>query len=238
MLKTGLKLDSIIFLLSIFFIHSALGAIPIRLADNAKATVKISNRALTRIFVKQDTIESVRGLEGAYILTKDEKAGEIYIFPTKPFKNKPFNIFLNTHEGRHFNLSLIPLNISSNSIELIPLSSGKSADHFEKANFYEQTLVSLIQSLELSQVPEGYVSIRSKTSSFSWPWNAMKMNLQEVYQGKELQAEKFQIENQSSKSLDLTELRFFQPGTLAIALEKLTLAPRQKTFLYRVIRYE
>ena len=223
---------------SLFLMVSMACAHPISIADNSTATIKISNYALTRIFVKQDAIDSVRGLDGSYLLTKDEKSGEIYILPTTKFKKKTFNLFVTTQEGRHYNLLLIPQNIASQTIELIPLSAGKSAVHFENTTVYEHTLITLIQAMMNTTVPEGYVSFKSQSPSFSWPWNSMKIDLKTVYRGKSFQGERWEIKNQSSKTLDLTEYRFFQPKTLALALEDFKLAPHQKTFLYRVIRYD
>src|SRR5574338_1635389 len=90
--------------------------------DNMTVPVKISARELSRVFVENDRIQSTRGLNGAYELTKDEKSGSIYVKPTPFYANKAFNLFITIEYGHTYNLLLTPLNIPAENIELKPLS--------------------------------------------------------------------------------------------------------------------
>jgi len=54
----------------------------ITIGDNQTKNVTISANELSRIFVKGDRVLNVRGVEGAYILTKDAVQGQIFIKPT------------------------------------------------------------------------------------------------------------------------------------------------------------
>lgn len=109
------------------------------LSDHQTAFFKISVKELTQIFVEGDRVQSARGLDGHYQLTKDESQGAIFI---KPSTHKPFNLFLTTEAGHNYTLLLSPIDIPAEVIQLKPLSSIKA-----KAAQWEKIRLTVMLSL-------------------------------------------------------------------------------------------
>lgn len=208
------------------------------LKDNQSVSAKISARELTRIFVMNDRIQSVRGIEGAYEITKDEVQGYIYIKPSPFFQAKSFNIFITTEQGHTYTLLLNPLDIPAENIALKSLTSSKLlAARWEMSSDYEKTLIHLIHSMTNEQNPEGYAVInlgKTKPRLFT---SGLSKQLLTLYRGNHLQGEVWKIKNMRRKLISLSPQQFYQTGTRAIALEDETLSSGEETILYRVMNY-
>jgi len=206
-----------------------------QIKDNQTVTANISSKELTRIFVEGDRIQNVRGVQGAYELTKDEKLGAVFI-KLSPSYLKTFNLFVTTESGQTYNLLLTPKDLPAESIELRPLSPVVSvAKRWERNSPYVETLIQLIHYMVNDIKPEGYAVIdflKIKQKNLS---PGLNMQLIRIYRGANLEGEIWQLKNACSKTLYLNKKDFFEHRVRAISLDKKVLHCNEKTYLYRVV---
>ena len=223
--------------LTLFFIFHTISVFALQtkdIKDNQTAFFKISMKELTRIFVEGDRIQSVRGLEGNYQLTKNEAHGAIFI---KPIQLKPFNVFLTTEAGHNYTLFLTPIDIPSEVIQLKPLSPVKvRAEQWEKNSPYVDAIIQLITSMaNVTKEPEGYAVIHVNADKPKKLPSGMTMQLKTVYQGNDLQGEIWQIKNAYCHPVKIKIREFYQSNVRAIALQDEHLKNCGSTYLYRVV---
>lgn len=192
--------------------------------DNQTSLFKISAKELTRIVVDGDRIQSARGLDGNYQLTKDETQGAIFI---KPNQSRPFNLFLTTEAGHNYTLLLTPIDIPSEVIQIKPLSPIKAkAESWEKNTPYSDAIIQLMKSMVNGESPpDGYavIQVNAKKEFHS----GVGMQLKSLYQGNALQGEIWQIKNTHCRAMQLKKSDFHQPKICAMAL--------RNCHLYRVV---
>lgn len=217
----------------------------VSIADNQTRNITVSAHELSRIFVEGDRIQNVRGLEGAYILTKDIVQGQIYIKPTSPYQAKAFNLFITTEQGRNYNLVVTASAVSGQDIELKPSTPGKEVELWEKNTEYSQVLVKLITGMINDEVPSGYLVVypdrkakRAKEVKKAIKHNKLTISLQKRYLGKYLSGEVFLVQNKSNDSVNLNEAMFSQTGARAIAFLPSVLPAKGQTMLFRVTSNE
>ena len=217
------------------YIPDALYIKPI--ADNQMAALVISNHELTRIFVAHDRILAVRGVDGTYLLNKDEIQGEIFIKPTPLNQGKAISLFITTEQGHNYTLLLAPADIPARAIELTPTGGSKLAERWEKNGNYQELISGLITAMINGKVPDGYaLSVPKKLVSVKF--KSIFVVLDTVYTGKYLRGEILVIENKSTTNITLAESQFYQVGTRAIAILEQNLQPKTTTLLYRVMSNE
>jgi len=207
--------------------------------DNRSVLVKIAAKEQSRIFVYQDRISSVRGLDGAYDLKKDEKLGDIYIQPTAYYQNKAFNLFITTEQGHTYNILATPLNIPSETIELKPISpSHLIASRWEKNSPYSQTIINLINSMANETNPDGYAVInlgKVKPKKLS---DCLTMRLLTLYRGDKLQGEIWLVKNEGRIFTHIRPRDFYQDNVLGASIQNEELSVHAETLLYRVVSNE
>lgn len=194
--------------------------------DNQTALFKVSVKELNRIVIEDDRIQSARGLDGNYQLTKDETQGAIFI---KPNQSRPFNLFLTTEAGHNYTLLLTPIDIPSEVIQLKPLSPVKAkAEAWEKNTPYSDAIIQLMKSMvnDESQ-PDGYAVIHVKAGKPQKLHSGISMQLKTLYQGNALQGEIWRISNVHCRSMQLKKNEFYRPQVRAMAL--------RNCYVYRVI---
>ena len=207
------------------------------IADNQMVALVISNRELNRIFVANDRILAVRGIDGAYMLTKDENQGEIFIKPTPLYQGRPINLFITTEQGHNYNLLLAATNIPARTIELKPITGSKQAERWERNNNYNELIAGLIAAMVNDRIPDGYsVVVPGKNKPVNFGHIVVASNV--IYSGKYLRGEILSIENRSATTVYVEERQFYQLGTRAIAIFEHNLQPKSKTLLYRVMSNE
>lgn len=217
------------------YIPDALYVKPI--VDNQMAALVISDHELTRIFVNNDRILAVRGINGAYLLNKDESQGEIFIKPTPLTQGKTISLFITTEQGHNYTLLLAPADIPARAIELKPTSGSKLAERWEKNSNYQELISGLITAMVNGKTPDGYaISIPKKPKPLKFKLISVTLNA--IYTGKYLRGEILVIENKSATTISLVESQFYQLGTRAIALLEQNLPPKATTLLYRVMSNE
>ena len=109
-------------LLQLIFLPPAI-ALQVHTAGNHQTVkARIAAADLTRIFVAGDRIETVRGLAASFFMTRDEKAGAIFIRPQPLFQHRSFSLFLATEHGLDYTLHLEPVMMAADNIELKPVA--------------------------------------------------------------------------------------------------------------------
>lgn len=234
------KYNLFLLLLVLPCVQSCLALQTVSIADNQTKNITISAHELSRIFVKDDRIQNVRGLEGAYILTKDVVQGQVYIKPTPPYQTKPFNLFVTTEKARNFNLFITAAGISGQDIELKPTTPSKEAEFWEKNSDYSQVLIKLISSMinDNDEVPSGYSVGYPDKKTKAIKYDDFTTKLQKRYLGKHLYGEALLIQNRRNSPLNLTERLFYQADTRAVTILDSSLPASGQTMVFRVTSNE
>lgn len=227
-----------LFLLMIMAGQGCFALQTISIADNQTKTITIAANELTRIFVAGDRIQNIRGLEGAYTLTKDGAQGQVYIKPTPPYQAKPFNLFIATEKGRNFNLLVKATETTGQDVELKPLTPSKEAESWEVNSEYSQILVKLITSMVNAEIPSGYSLIYPDKKTKALKYGNLTLQLQKKYLGKHLYGEVFLVQNNRRQPINVEEKMFYQIGVRAIALSSLTIPASGQAMLFRVVDNE
>lgn len=226
-------------LISFFLIQiSSTYALEIKhIGDNQTITAKISSTDVTRIFVKDDRISSVRGIKGAYTHENDEKNGEVYIQPTSEYQFRAFTILIDTEEGRHFTLLLTPVGSPSEALMLVPKGHSKDkVQRLETVSNYEFSIFEFIKNMRNHNMHNGYAPCVNKNEKYNFN-NKVLAQLHGVYKSQNYSGEIFTLTNVYDKPIRINEKIFYKPNTNAISLDSLVLRPKQSTYLYRVISY-
>ena len=206
--------------------------------DNETVSAKISSLDLTRIIVQGDRIKAFKGISGAYTRENDKQNGEVYIQPTVFYQSMPFTVLVETEQGRHFTLLLKPMSVPGGTLMLVPKGVGKQqAARFEQASDYELTISHLIRAMATSFMPEGYTVNQVDSKKVYAIGNIARIRLKTVYQGLNYQGQIYELTNTQSVSITLDEREFFKPGTRAISLENIVVAPHCKIKVLRVVSY-
>ena len=226
------------FLLIHFFGQSCFALQTVSIADNQTKNITVSAYELSRIFVKDDRIQNVRGLEGAYVLTKDTALGQIYIKPTLLYQVKPFNLFITTEKARNFNLFVTADGIAGQDIEIRPSTPSKEAEVWEKNSDYSQVLIKLITGMINDEVPSGYSIIYPDKKTRAVKYDNFTTKLQKRYLGKHLCGEVLLIQNRRNYPISLTEDMFYQATTRAVTFLNSTISAGGQTMVFRVVSDE
>jgi len=230
---------NILFFVLIYVLNLPAFALQIKEAkDNQAVTANVSSKELTRIFVDGDRIQNIRGVQGTYELTKDEKLGAVFIKLSPMFLKRPFDIFVTTELGHTYNLLLTPRDIPAESIELKPLSSALIvAKHWERNSPYVETLIQLIHYMINDIGPAGYAVINFPNIKQKYFHPGLNMQLVTIYRGANLEGETWRLKNSCCKTLYLNMQDFFDHRVRAISLDKKILHCNEETYLYRVINH-
>lgn len=223
-------------LLLLLPIQNCLSLQTITIGDNQTKNITVSAHELSRIFVAGDRILNVRGVEGAYILTKDAIQGQIFIKPTPPYQTRPFNLFISTEQGRNYNLFVIAAGVSGQDIELKPNTPSKEAAVWEKNSDYSQAVTQLITSMLQDEAPAGYGTVypdSKKNKPIKYADFTLK--LQKQYRGNKMYGEVFLVQNRRNYQINLAEKMFYQDGTRAITILQPYVTAKGQTVLFRVM---
>lgn len=207
--------------------------------DNQTVTTKISSLGMTRIVVKDDRIQSARGVEGTYQLTKDEAQGAIFIKPMITTPGSHFNVYVTTESGRSFNLFLHPADMPAQAIELQPLSPVKhKIERWERSLPYTSLVVQLLSNMMNDERPEGYAVVHVEKPIIKKLPSGLTMQRVTLYAGNHLEGEVWCIKNMTNHPIALDNQMFYQSTTRALAWMDDTVLPGQTTYLYQVVSHD
>lgn len=238
MRKYFLNISSYIFLFSLLLHPANSSALQsVKIGDNETRNIAVSTHELSRIFVKGDRIVGVRGIEGAYVLSKDQVQGQVFIKPAAYYQTKPFNLFLSTEQGRNYNLFITATNSSGQDIELVPTTPSKKVEAWEKEGEYLQAIIQLMTGMINEEAPTDYsvVELDGKKKVKAINYNNLFIRPLKRYLGGKLHGEVLLIQNRGKEPITLLEKQFYQDGTRAITLLNKELPSRGQTMLVRVM---
>lgn len=227
-----MRKSNLFYLLFLLFSQNTVALQSVPIGDNQTKGITISSNELSRIFVKDDRIQNVRGLEGAYLLTKDTIQGQVYVKPTTPYQNKPFNLFVTTEKGRNFNLMVKATSSIGQDIELKPTTP--SLEPWEKNSDYSQVLVRLIGGMINNEAPSGYTIVYPPKKLKAIKYDNFTVALQKKYLGRQLSGEVLVITNRCNERINLTEALFYHPLTRAVTIIDPAIPARGQTMVFRV----
>lgn len=205
--------------------------------DNGTVNVNISSQVLNRIYVHQDRIVEVFGMNNTYKLQKDETDGSIFIIPTSEYKNQSINLFIKTELGRHYTLHLIPIETDAQTIGLksnTPL--GKKACLWESSTSYEDALITLIKKMaNCDDPPEGYAVIAVNQKERKQ--GCLVFKLKKIYRGDALEGQIWLVTNAGSRTIQVNPDHFTDDRIKAAAFERNALRPHETTRLFWVKKH-
>jgi type-F conjugative transfer system secretin TraK len=227
-------------LLLLLWNYSALASEKITVKEQGQATgikaiqIPICQQQLTHLYVPNDRILHVTGLEDDYLLQQDNEAGQIYI---KPLKQRRFTLFLQTENNQHYTLTLIPQRHCLPSFALPePLSTNPNI------SAYEKEIVTLIEALENNESLADFEVAKPVSSTNIDLGYGLNMQLQQQVNNRTWQGEVYLLTNITNHAI------YFSPQYLvhqmkdtnlaAIAYTNDVLKPGDSINLYKVGRYD
>jgi len=206
--------------------------------DNETVSAKISSLDITRIMVQGDRIKTLKGVKGAYTRENDESNGEVFLQPTTQYQNSAFTVLVETEKGRHFTLLLTPIAVPGGTLMLVPKGVGREeAAHFERSSDYQTTISNLIRAMASDVMPEGYAVREVDDKKVYHFGNIATLRLKTIYQGLNFEGQIYELTNTQATPIRLDEKEFYKRGVAAVSLETVTVAPRCKIKLIRVISH-
>lgn len=203
--------------------------------DNTTIKVKISSEVLNRIYVVDDRINEVYGMEGTYKLQKDEEQGSIFILPEAEYKHRNLNLFIKTELGRHYALRLEPSEIDAQTIAIRSLTPNrKEASAWEISSSYEESLINFIKNMSLEVPPDGYSEIPMGSSQPERKIGILTFKLLNIYRGHRLEGQVWQVKNTGKETVQLNPEHFRDKRVKAAAFGKQVLRCNETTLLYWV----
>ena len=204
------------------------------IANNEITQANISARELSRISIRGDRIQYVRGVDGAYTFKADKQSGAIYIKPSLAYQAKPFTIHVETEGHHHYRLLLTPKDVPAETVVL--MSDTTMSPVTRKASLHINALVLLTGYMHQGKAPVDYVIIEQAKKKAPATSKGLIKQLQTTYKGKYLVGYVYQLDNQSDVALHLQEKTFYQPNTLSVALDNHGLKSKGSTRLYVIER--
>jgi conjugal transfer pilus assembly protein TraK len=224
------------FLLLLFLPLICFGLQTKSVLSNETVAAEVSTTELTRIFVANDRIKSIRGVDGSYIYKNDDAKGEIYLKPTEAFQKKIFNIFITTENGNTFTLMLIPKDIPAQTIMIKTKNVNfKAAGKWETSASYQNTLLNLINAMINNANPEGYAVSEVLLGKKILLGNIAELKLIKTYTGMHLRGEIYQLNNRADKAINITEKEFYRANTRAVAISSSVVQKNSSALVYVVI---
>lgn len=247
-------------ILCLFLSTAVHGATIHRLDEFKTIEASISSQGLTRIAVKGDRISNVFGATGDYVLEADEDQGQIFIRPADVssfafggVKPKPIHLTLVTEGGHTQDLRLLPQDKVPDAIILKTNEDIKQEVLKEKnsAPIMREEVADLIRASRDGRIPLGYKSMPLDLQTLQGPYLLVK-----ELKGEKLRCLTYEVKNQSSSSLVLSEEEFSKTNAwrqsskypayfsgsvssespIAILISKKTLNPGEGANVYVVIR--
>lgn len=210
---------------------------------DASATARIALKETSRIKVDGMPIVDVFGsvyspdnTAGELMVAPDAASGELYVMPTaQALPGKPINIFVKTEKAT-YTLLLTPVDVPSETVILsdrLSRAEGQAeAQPTGEAPDWLRQIKNMMVVLTGSSVPPGYLSVPVGKPVGLWQ-EARFLEVRRVSHGR-LAGSVFDLTNISAAPMVLDEREFFETGVLAIAIDKIQLAPSESTRVYVV----
>lgn len=217
-------------------VNIAQAAQEFRVKDGDTITVKISSRELTRITVDGvGRLDKVWGAAGVLEITPDKEKGEIFVRPSRSAPTA-FSFFVRDDLGATYTIVAKQHDIPSETVLLKPAAPRKSAGRGSeyRSTPYIERVKRLMKGMALGEDVAGYTFDDAEKKVPLWA--ETNITLRRVYTGYDLLGEIYTLENISDKEIVFHEREFldFGDNVQAVALEQLSLAKGETTFIYVV----
>ncbi len=211
----------------------------IKAKENESASAFIAQSGLTRIAILHDRIQEVRGPQNRYQIQTDLQQGAIFLKPFPDTQNKPFTIFIATEQHHNYVLTLTSSVSPADTILIEPkqTTSAILKKHTPLPSSYLEALTQLITAMVNQTLPDGYQLFHpSQLQKEVKPFFTLTQI--QIFRGKGLEGEVYQLKNRTKHKLYLNESQFYQQGDLAIALSSNNLLPHGQLWLFKVKHHE
>lgn len=222
--------------LALATVNKAYAAQEFRVKDGDTVTVKISSRELTRITVNgEGRLDKVWGATGVLEINPDKEKGEIFV---RPLRSAPtsFSFFVRDDSGATYTIVANQHDIPSETVLLKPAAPRKSIGRGSeyRSTPYIERVKRLMKGMALGEDIPGYTFDDAEKKVPLWA--ETNITLRRVYTGYDLLGEIYTLENISDKEMVFHEREFLDFGdkVQAVALEQLSLAKGETTFIYVV----
>ncbi len=201
-------------------------------------TATISSKDLTRVQVSGFPILKAYTASNVKV-KKDTATGQLYILPYD-IKGS-FNLFIADTNGDTFNLALTPSrHKGGDSIVIMPDKESLSRNLYKDkavkgSSTYERTIMNLVQIMYLNMKEEDGIGYQVTEAQSEIPiWKKVKVVLVRNYNNQALNGYIYEVTNNGSDPILLTESEFYKSGILAVAIDSPSLAPGQTTRVFLV----
>ena len=199
---------------------------------------KISYQNLNRIKVKNDTIDSIAGIDSAFHFEKNDKTGEIFIRPTEDNGYDPISLSVIMVSGKTQDLVLEVADGEANTIELIAEKEEyqqidlAAIDEESSGNDYEESICSVMK--KFINLPKNCPEIEVKAMDRKHAH--LTASLENAYRIDGYIALKYEVTTSLNDISRLDERMFSKNGDICLSLSSLEIKPNQRVYLY-VLRH-
>ena len=205
--------------------------------DNTDITVALSDSNYNRLVVKGDKITQAHFPEGRMAI-RNEEDGSLYVMLGS---HEPFTLFLTTESGHHFSATVNAEPSLGKTIEFVSQTAVPAHLAVSKATLdtspkppMGDAIAHLMTSMVSKEKPAGFDEKHHHGRVIRLQQGLM-LTPKITYQGLQLSGEVMELYNGGKLPLDLNESWFSDHDVKAVSLSAATLAPKQKTVVYRVL---
>ena len=197
-----------------------------------RLVANISLDAINRIYVEDDRIAEVFGLNEDLVIETDNNTGQIFL---RTKQDKPIDLSIITEKQVTLDLRLLPKNIPGETIVIKTNKPTEIAKINAKTTSYLQELTALILAMANNKNIVGYRVNKVNKEILLWDKIALLQTSQ--YISNKLIGEIYSLTNKTRDRIFLTETQFgWQKDVAGVAIKKHTLAPDETTQIY-IIRH-
>ena len=223
---------------------SSKGSQVLTLTENKRLEAPICPDSMNRIAVANDRITQIFGDDGTFESQNDENTGQVFLKPTAENGTKSLSLTLITEQGVTQDLTLKPTAKSATTLTF----RNTSPTHDVRQKVEQEIPASF--SLEQTPAPQDYLLVLLKKAvmghltlqeggSLSTVTSrpspeGLQVSYHQSYSSGSYNVHAFHVENKMETPMEVQEKSFYQPGDLAITLQRRLLPPGGKTLLFVV----
>lgn len=203
-----------------------------QLHKDHRLVADISLNSINRIYVEDDRIAQVFGLNEDLVIETDNNTGQIFL---RTKQNKPIDLSVITEKQVTLDLRLLPKDISGETIIIKTNKPTEPAKISAKTTSYLDQITTLMLAMANNQSITSFTI--NKVHKEILLWDKIDLLQTSEYIGNKLIGEVYSLTNKTQDRIFLTETQFgWQKGVAAVAIKKHALAPKETTQIY-VIRH-
>jgi type-F conjugative transfer system secretin TraK len=220
-------------ILILTFITSTTYALQLKqLHKDNRILADISLDSINRIYVEDDRIAQVFGLNEDLVIETDNNTGQIFL---RTKQNKPIDLSIITEKQVTLDLRLLPKDISGETIIIKTNKPTEPAKFNAKTTSYLDRITTLMLAMANSQSITSFTI--NKVHKEILLWEKIELLQTSEYIGNKLIGEVYSLTNKTQDRIFLTETQFgWQQGVAGVAIKKHALALKETTQIY-VVRH-